>query len=210
MNDRTAKPAEHTSRIDARVPAAMVICTDAAYDPDDAVSLALAASIVEDLTVITSDETGGRRARWTRGYLDALGRSDVEVAAGPDIGEAHRFLMDDMIAGISVQSRDVLGAVVRACERSSGPITWVGQGLMTNLAAVVHAEPGVADRIQLTQQGGWLDHYRDKTRASHNLRWDSAAAGVALRTVVRPQLLLSDFTGVDDITVTADGELCVR
>ncbi|MEV3961554.1 hypothetical protein AB0M34_11745 [Nocardia sp. NPDC050193] len=94
-------------------------------------SLALAADTVEDLTVITSDETGGRRARWARGYLDALGRSDVEVAAGPDIGEARRFLMDDLISEVPAQSTDVVGAVTRACERSSGSIVWVGQGPMT-------------------------------------------------------------------------------
>ncbi|MET8801028.1 nucleoside hydrolase [Nocardia sp. NPDC004568] len=97
--------------------------------------------------------------------------------------------------------------LTRACERSSGPVTWVGQGPMTNLASVVHAEPGLADRIQVTQQGGWLDRYRDKTRASHNLRLDPVAAGVALRTVVRPRLLLSDFTGVDDITIGRDSFL---
>lgn len=204
-DDATTMPA--TTSPDTERPASVLICTDAAYDPDDAISLALAAFTVEDLTVITSDETGGRRARWTRRFLDLLGRPDVEVAAGPDIGEARRFLMDDMIADVPPQSTDVLGAVTRACERSPGPVAWIGQGPMTNLAAVVNAYPGLADRIRVTQQGGWLDHYRDKTRASHNLRLDPAAAGLALRTVLRPRLLLSDFTGVDDITVTAGDDL---
>lgn len=122
MKDRTAKPAERTSRIDVGAAAAMVMCTDIAYDPDDAVSLALAAMTVENLTVITSDETGGRRARWTRGFLDALGRPDVGIAAGPDTGEASRFLMDDIIAGVPDQSTEILAVVTKACESTEGLI----------------------------------------------------------------------------------------
>lgn len=73
---------------------------------------------------------------------------------------------------------------------------------MTNLATVLSAAPHLADRVVVTQQGGWLDRYRDKTRASHNLRLDTRAAGLALRAASRPRLLLSDFTGADDITIT--------
>ncbi|MEV3961553.1 helix-turn-helix domain-containing protein [Nocardia sp. NPDC050193] len=72
---------------------------------------------------------------------------------------------------------------------------------------MANAKPSLIDRFLVTQQGGWLDHYRDRTRASHNFRLDPAAAGLALRVVTRPRLLLSDFTGVDDITITPDSEL---
>ncbi|MFX0574640.1 nucleoside hydrolase [Nocardia nepalensis] len=100
--------------------------------------------------------------------------------------------------------------LTRLCATTDGPIRWVGMGPMTNLSAVLSLVPDLAERIVVTQMGGWLDRYRDKTRASHNFHTDPVAAGVALRLVRTPQLVLSDFTNCSAIDVTADSELLAR
>lgn len=67
--------------------APMVIDTDLGGDPDDTVALVVAARRVPELRlVVTSDEYGGERARLVRYLLDLVGRPDVRVVAGADLG----------------------------------------------------------------------------------------------------------------------------
>jgi inosine-uridine nucleoside N-ribohydrolase len=80
-------------------------------------------------------------------------------------------------------------------------------GPMTNLAAVVSYEPHMAERVTVTQMGGWLDHYRDTSRASHNFHTDPASAGLALRVTRKPRLVLSEVTNSPHIRVTPEWAL---
>ncbi|GAA5079748.1 nucleoside hydrolase [Nocardia iowensis] len=182
----------------------MILDTDLFYDPDDLAALLIAAETVPNLVVITADETRGRRARLARYALDQLGRTDVPVIAGLDLGGEQRFLMDDYLDGLEPQPDDLVDAVARVCAMTTGPIDWVGMGPMTNYAAVVTAAPELAERFVLYQMGGWLDRYRDKRVASHNLRTDTVAAGLGLRVAHKPRLMLSDFTNVREIRITPD------
>lgn len=192
----------------------VILDTDIGYDPDDFVALAIAARTVDDLAVITADETQGRRARLARCALDALDRHDVPVITGIDLGGNHRFVMHDHPCPPPRRPDDavnivdeLLDAVAGVCERTSGPIVWVGMGPMTNLALVLCSFPDLADRLSVVQMGGWLDHYRDKTRASHNLHTDTSSAGLALRAIRSPRLVLSDFTNSPHIDITTDSAL---
>ena len=182
-----------------------VICTDPFWDCDDLVSVAIAAMMIEDLTLISSDETCGRRARGLRRFADSLGRTDIRVVTGHDLGDTRRFLADDYIAEVPQQPADVVGAVARACE--AGPALWVGQGPMSNLADVLSVEPHLSEQLTVFQQGFWLDQYRDTSRASHNARLDPAAAGLAVRAAFAPRLVLSDWTDSEEIAVTPGSEL---
>ncbi|WP_378733310.1 nucleoside hydrolase [Nocardia brasiliensis] len=192
----------------------MILDTDIGYNPAGFVALAIAAHTVPDLAVITADETRGRRARLARRALDSLGRHEVPVITGIDLGGEHRFVMDDDL-GQPPAGRDdmvdaiesLIDAVARVCATTSGPIFWVGMGPMTNLFTILTNFPDLADRLVVTQTGGWLDHYRDKTRASHNLHTDPPAAGLVLRAVQNPRLVLSDFTNSPHIDITADSAL---
>jgi inosine-uridine nucleoside N-ribohydrolase len=185
----------------------VIIDTDCFYDPDDMISLTVAALAVEHLTVITSDETGGRRARGARRFLDLIGRPDAVVVAGLDLGDDRRFLMDDLIDGVAEQPADVVDAVARACATTCERVIWVGQGPMSNLARILTTQPQLAERLNVIQQGGWLDEYRDPSRASHNLRLDPTAAGLAIRAAFEPQLLLSDWTNTDELSITRESGL---
>ncbi|WP_194834884.1 nucleoside hydrolase [Nocardia sp. XZ_19_369] len=191
----------------------VILDTDIGYDPDDFVALALAARTVPDFAVVTADETRGRRARLARRALDCLDRRAVPVITGIDLG-GDRFVMDDHPRqrpnrhnGLVNSVDALLDTVTALCETTTGPIFWVGMGPMTNLALILSNRPDLADRLVVTQMGGWIDHYRDKTRASHNLRIDTASAGLALRTIQYPRLVLSDFTNSPHIDITADSML---
>ena len=66
----------------------MIIDTDVGGDSDDAIALATAAFAVPELAlVITTDEYGGQRARFARHFLDLLGRDDIAVVTGADLGK---------------------------------------------------------------------------------------------------------------------------
>ncbi|MFX0574639.1 hypothetical protein [Nocardia nepalensis] len=75
----------------------IILDTDIGYDPDDFVTLIIAAQSVANLAVVTADETRGRRAELARHVLDLMDRSDVAVIPGIDIGGEHRFVMDEFI-----------------------------------------------------------------------------------------------------------------
>lgn len=189
-------------------PGLVVIDTDLGHDPDDAVALALAARLVARLVVVTADESGGRRARFARRLLDALGRADVPVIAGTASGTGgeQRFLLDAYISAIPAQPDGLVETLARLTGEAVGPIVWVGQGPMTNLATVLTVVPELADRIHLFQMGGWLNNYRHPW-ASNNFHIDPSAAGTVLRMIECPHLVLAEHTAHHDIRITATSAL---
>ncbi|RJO74194.1 nucleoside hydrolase [Nocardia panacis] len=190
-------------------PAVSVIMdTDIGYDPDDAFALVAAARSVEQLIVVTADEVrGGYRARYARALLDALDRPDVPVHVGIDLG-SESFVVHDEALTAPAQPGAFHDAVESACRSTYGPVQWAGQGPLSNVVSVLTERPHLTEKIAVTQQGGWLDTYHSgPTKTSHNLRVDVRAAGVGLRMLHRPRLVLSDHTGVPEIRVTTDSDL---
>ncbi|MET8779475.1 nucleoside hydrolase [Nocardia sp. NPDC004654] len=211
---------DSTSPITDPTDALVILDTDIGYDPDDLVALVIAARTVPHLAVVTADETRGRRARLARQLLDLMDRTDVPVIGGLDLGGEHRFLADQGpgaprhpdTAGEELTDRiDQLNDdIARLCTTATRPIRWVGMGPMSNLSAVLTHVPDMAERLAVTQMGGWLDHYRDKTRASHNFHTDPTSAGVALRVLRTPRLVLSEHTNSPLIRVTPEWALVRR
>ena len=156
--------------------APLIIDTDAGGDPDDAIALVIAAAEPSLALVSTVDELGGRRARFVRHLLDLLGREDVPVVAGADLGDTRM----DCIAGlvpdsVAPQRTNVAEAVGDVVAKTGGLVRWAGMGPVTNLAALLTGQPDLAERLVVTQMGGALN-YRDPERAEHNFRLDPAAA----------------------------------
>ncbi|MET7771430.1 nucleoside hydrolase, partial [Nocardia sp. NPDC005366] len=186
-------------------------------DPDDFVALVIAARLVPQLLVVTADEVGGLRAELARRVLELLGRGDVEVIEGIDLGGRRLFLPDPgqsvppyVLASVEEREdrrHELADALNQRIVNSDGPVRWVGCGPMTNLATLLRAAPEIAEQITVTQMGGWVDHYRDPERAEHNLRTDSLATGWALRILPAPRLVLADHTNHPAIQVTADWAL---
>ncbi|WP_199442809.1 nucleoside hydrolase [Umezawaea beigongshangensis] len=182
--------------------APLIVDTDAGGDPDDAVALVLAAAEPTLALVTTVDELGGRRARFVRHLLDLLGRADVPVVAGADLGNTRLDCVDGLVPdSVPAQPTGVVDAVAAVCAAASGRVRWAGLGPVTNLAEVLTTRPDLAGRLVVTQMGGALN-YRDPERAEHNFRVDPAAAAVLLRAAVLPKLVLSDTTFTPQIEIT--------
>ncbi|RZS40717.1 pyrimidine-specific ribonucleoside hydrolase [Herbihabitans rhizosphaerae] len=181
--------------------APLIVDTDAGGDPDDAVALVLAASRPELTLVITGDECGGERARFTRHLLDLLGRADVPVVRGTDLGNTRYVCIDGLVPDtVPAQPDGMLDAVLSVCDATDGPVRWVGIGPLSNLAAVLTAHPPLAERLTVTQMGGALN-YRDPERAEHNFRLDPAAAATVLAHARDLTLVMSDVTFTPELEI---------
>lgn len=189
-------------------PSAVIIDSDIGGDPDDAIALALAARRLPELAlVVTCDELGGERARFARHLLDLLGRGDVPVVAGADLGNTRYFCVEGLAPSeVSGQPGDIADAVERVCSASSGPVRWVGMGPLSNLDWLLAERPELAGRLALTQMGGAL-RYRDPTRAEHNFRLDPGAARRVLAAVAEPRLVTSDITFTDELAIDENAPL---
>jgi pyrimidine-specific ribonucleoside hydrolase len=182
----------------------LIIDTDIGGDADDAVALAVAARHVPDLAlVITTDERGGDRARFARHFLDHLGRPDMPVVAGADLGYTRYFCVDGLFpTGTPRQPDDVVTAVAGVAGRTGGPVRWVGMGPLSNLATVLEHRPDLSERLVVTQMGGAFD-YRKPGEAEHNFRLDPEAVRQVLDAAPEPTLVLSDTTFTDDLEISA-------
>ncbi|MEU8227008.1 nucleoside hydrolase [Kribbella sp. NPDC048915] len=195
----------------ARAP--MIIDTDVGGDPDDTVALVTAARRVPELKlVITCDEYGGERARFARHLLDLVGRPDVRVVAGSDLGNSRMWVVDGLCpSDIPQQAGDVVSAVGDVCAATDGPVRWVGMGPLSNLSVVQENRPELLPRFAVTQMGGAIN-YRDPTRAEHNFRVDPDAAirMVPLLEPWLPTFVLSDVTFNPAMEITRDSGLYKR
>ncbi|WP_230464709.1 nucleoside hydrolase [Nocardia seriolae] len=172
----------------------LIVDTDIGGDPDDAIAVAVAAGRPELALVITSDEHGGRRAGCARHLLDLLGRSDVPVVAGIDLGNEKYWAAEGLVPrDAPEQSWDVLTAVRKVLAATDGKVRWLGIGPMSNLSTVVDEIPDAAARLIVTQMGGGLN-YRHTDRAEHNIRLDVAAARKVLHAGLRTWIVPSDVT----------------
>lgn len=189
--------------------APLIIDTDIGGDPDDSIALAVAARTAPELAlVLTSDELGGERARFARYLLDVLGRPDVPVVAGRQLGRTTYFCIGGLTpSNVPSQTGDVVGAVGELAHATAGPVRWLGIGPMSNLADVLKAHPGLAGRLVVTQMAGALKH-SDPRREEHNVRIDPAAAAAVLGMASGLRLVLSDVTFTAKIEVVPGHPVC--
>lgn len=191
----------------------IIIDTDAGYDPDDLVSMMIAAHRCPRLAVVTSDETRhlipghhqrpGRRACLLRHMLDLMDRTDVPVIEGIGLGGDRRFLLDHHLPPAAADPPHIplVDGLTRLITDAGSPVVWVGAGPMSALARLLTQAPHLSELITVVQMGGWLDHYRNPCRASHNLDTDQSGANLALRLAHRPLLVLSEHTNVDELAI---------
>ncbi|MGW7685345.1 nucleoside hydrolase [Kribbella sp. NPDC054772] len=193
--------------------APMIIDTDLGGDPDDTVALIVAARKVPELRlVVTSDEYGGERARLVRYLLDLVGRPDVRVVAGSDLGNSRMWVMDGVCPPeVPRQDPDVVGVIDEVCAGIEGQIRWVGMGPLSNLARLQREEPLLVPRFVVTQMGGAIN-YRDPSRAEHNFRVDPEAAIRMLPELGlwNPTFVVSDVTFNPAMEITAESALYQR
>ncbi|MGQ4599499.1 nucleoside hydrolase [Nocardia sp. R6R-6] len=175
----------------SRVP--LIIDTDIGGEPDDAIALIVAAGLPSLSLVVTSDEHDGRRARLARYVLDLIGRSDVPVVAGAQLGNENNWAAEELVPNyISTQSTDVLTAVRRVVDEHDGLISWVGLGPMSNLAAVLADNPALGERLVITQQEAAVRFASDG--GQRNFKLDVDAVRRVLAAGAAPWIIPADIT----------------
>ncbi|MGQ4615782.1 nucleoside hydrolase [Nocardia sp. R7R-8] len=181
--------------VDWPEPSPMPLIVDMAIggEPDDALALAVAAGVPALSLVITSDEHGDRRARLARCLLDLMGRGDVAVVAGADLGNDHSWTAEGLVPDlIGPQPGDVGAAVMKVLERSDGRVGWVGLGPMSNLARLLQENPGIGDRLVVTQQEGASNFAEEGPH--RNIELDTAAARYVFESGIHPWIVPADIS----------------
>ncbi len=182
----------------------VILDADIGGEPDDAMALVIAARELPELTlVVTSDEMSGQRARYARLLLDAAGRPDVPVVAGRQLSATPCFFAVGLTPGsVAVQPDDVAAAVRAACERAGGVARWIGLGPLSNLAALLSRDPGLARRLFITQLTGTVNR-ADPALAPRNFRLDPGAARQVLSAARYLRLVGFDTAGRPGCEITA-------
>jgi inosine-uridine nucleoside N-ribohydrolase len=186
----------------------VIIDTEIGGEPDDAIALAVAARELPELAlVVTSDEISGQRARFTRFLLDSLHRPDVDVVAGGQLSAKPCYFADGLTpAEVAGQPGDLALAVAEVCARGDGRARWIGLGPLTNLAAVLTADPGLAGRLSVTQLGGSVWEGRPSV-PQRNFRLDPASARIVLAAARDLRVVNVDAAFGRDAPVTAASPL---
>lgn len=189
----------------------ILLDTDMGTDVDDALCLALALASPEiELVAITTVAGDTQlRGRIARRLLDLAGRPDVPVFAGEGKarsgtdsffwhgGEGEGILEPG--ARVEIAAEPATAAIARLL-RAQDDLEVVAVGPLTNLAAVLDADPALATRIPcLTIMGG---HLRRIAYGAHvfapgvdyNLCSDPEAALRTLRAAIPTRLVTGDVT----------------
>ena len=182
----------------------VILDADIGGEPDDAMALVIAARELPELTlVLTSDEMSGQRARFARLLLDAAGRPDVPVVAGRQLSATPCFFAAGLTPGsVVTQPDDVAAAVRAACGRAGGAARWIGLGPLSNLAALLSRDPGLAQRLFITQLTGTVNR-GDPALPPRNFRLDPGAARQVLSAARYLRLVGFDAAGRPGCEITA-------
>src|SRR6201986_2568940 len=183
----------------------VILDTEIGGEPDDAMALVIAARELPELAlVITSDELGGgQRARFARYLLDTAGRADVAVVAGHQLSANPSYFADGLTPDwVRPASGDVARAVAEVCARSGGVAPWIGLGPLSNLAALLAREPGLARRLFVTQLTGTRSEF-DQALPPRNFRLDPAAASQVLASVHHLRLVSYELLAGQQAQLTA-------
>ncbi len=180
----------------------IVLDTDMGSDVDDALCLALALAAPElDLVAVTHVSKDTRlRARISKRLLSLAGRSEVPVYAGrgEPISGVDRFVWFGhegegiLQSGVvpDIETEDAVDALARLFLEEDG-LELVAIGPLTNVAAALEREPGLAGRIkQLTVMGGYVR----QTGVEYNLCSDPEASLRVLRAGIPTRLVTGDVT----------------
>lgn len=164
----------------------VILDTDIGTDIDDTWALAMLLRRRElDLRlVVTATGDTTYRARLVAGLLETAGRSEVPIGVGistelpesivarPQERFADLFSLSEHPGGVR---EDGVAALIDAIMTSTEPITVIGIGPMTNIAAALRREPKIAERARLVAMLGSLNQGygpHDEPVAEYNVAAD--------------------------------------
>lgn len=171
----------------------LILDTDIGGEPDDALTLTVAANLPNLALVTTSDERDGERARLARHLLDLLGRQDVPVISGTDLGNRSAWAADGLVPSyIPAQPTNIGAAVLHVLDRHHGQVGWVGLGPMSNLAELLTSNPNVGSRLVVTQQEAAFRIIPDY--GGQNIAMDPTSAQAVLDANLTPWIVPTETT----------------
>jgi inosine-uridine nucleoside N-ribohydrolase len=193
----------------------VILDTDIGTDIDDTWALALLLRMPElDLRLVTTAHGDtAYRANLAAKFLDAAGRSDVPVAAGPPTSDA-RGPQEAWIDGYDPASHaggvrsdgvDAMIETIRSFGTPEARVTVISIGPMTNLAAALARDPSIAGLARIVgMQGSVYRGYGGAPRpaAEYNVVCDPAACRAVFAAPWRVTLTPVDTCGL----VTLEGE----
>lgn len=138
------------TKSDAR-PQLVIIDTDIGDDIDDAFALGLALKSPE-LKVVGVTTTFGNtvlRARLVERYLNAVGRTDIPVFAGP-ASKTNNLMTQEAYANRGPQARsgDGSGFILREAREHPSEITLIGIGPLFTIQAAIQRDPAAFKKLK--------------------------------------------------------------
>lgn len=174
----------------------VILDTDIGYDADDFFALLLLLNSPElplDL-IVTGDETFGRRARLTQKILQMMGRGEIPVIAGADLGNSD-FSVDEMVQDVPLLNadKDPIEEMKLLIDKFDEVIYLNIQGF-SNLSALITLYPEVKKKLKVFQMGCALDYSRYENWIEHNVRIDIPAAQNVLKSGLDLTLIMTQTT----------------
>jgi pyrimidine-specific ribonucleoside hydrolase len=194
------------------VPAARAVILDCDPGHDDALAIALAVVRPElEVLGITTVAGNAGLAATTRNagrVLALLGRDDIPVAAGADrplVREPWipvQFHGESGLDGADLPEPVRQPETVTAVELTTGllrvatePVTLIATGPLTNVALLLHAAPGLRERIgEISLMGGSLGEGNTTASAEFNIWADPEAADTVFRSGIPIRMAGLDVT----------------
>jgi inosine-uridine nucleoside N-ribohydrolase len=197
---------------DERAPVPVIFDTDIGTDIDDA--YALAALIhrpdLQLLGVTTVSSDAVARARLAAKLLHVAGGEWARVPVYAGISTPTQYMKQvEWATGFSAPSLHTSGGVdfmKREIDARPGKVTLIAVGELTNVAALLDAEPGIAKKIRaISLMGGSL--YRgyapgSKPEPEWNIKSNAAAAQTVFRSGV--PLLVAPLDSTADLRLTPE------
>lgn len=151
--------------VQASAPQLVILDTDIGDDIDDAFALALALRSPE-LKILGVTTTFGNtelRARLVERYLQAVGRSDIPVAAGPE-SEAHNGFTQKAYALRTPETvhADGVAFLLNQIGKRPGEITLIGIGPLVTVQAAIERDPAMFRKLKrVVIMGGSIERGYD-------------------------------------------------
>ncbi|HET9863130.1 MAG TPA: nucleoside hydrolase [Steroidobacteraceae bacterium] len=201
----------------ARGGAPVIFDTDIGTDIDDAYALAVLTrrDDLELLGVTTVSGDAVARARLAAKLLHVAGGQWAQVPVYAGISTATQYMRQvDWASGFSSRSLHASGAVEfmrRQVDARPGKVTLIAVGELTNIAALLEAEPGIAKKIRAISLMGGSVHRGYAPGSKPEPEWNIKSNPAAARTVFGSgvPLLVAPLDSTADLRMTPEMRVAV-
>jgi inosine-uridine nucleoside N-ribohydrolase len=201
-----------------RIP--VILDTDIGDDIDDTWALALLLHSPELEVKLVTTATGDTtyRARLTARLLEVAGRIDVPVGIGPAGPVRTPPRQADWVEGYALEQypgtvhADGVPAMIDVIMGSPEPVTLISIGPLTDIAAALRREPGIAERTRFVgMQGSLREHMTSNLTVAMGegacAEWNVVSDISASQTVFAAPWLEATLSPVDTCArIVVDGE----